>query len=90
MAFELLCPVSDVEGVFVTVAVMTEDKIRAAVNECLMRCYRGDTPLGVIAEFASELRASGWQEEAIRQVESSVRKVLAGNMDENPAVCNEL
>jgi hypothetical protein len=72
------------------VSVMTEDKIRAAVNDCLMRCYRGDTPLGIIAEFAGELRASGWQEEGIRQVESSVRKVLAGIMDGSPAVSTEL
>ena len=72
------------------VAVMTEDKIRAAVNDCLMRCYHGDTPLGIIAEFAGELRASGWQEMAIRQVESSVRKVLAGVMDDGPAISNEL
>jgi hypothetical protein len=67
---------------------MTEEKIRAAVNDCLSQCYRGGTPLGVIAEFASELRASGWQEDAIRQVESSVRKVLAGVMDDGAVVSN--
>lgn len=68
---------------------MTEDKIRAAVNDCLLRCYRGDTPLGAIAEFAGELRDSGWQEADIRQVESSVRRVLAGVMDDNTAVSND-
>jgi hypothetical protein len=68
---------------------MTEDKIRGAVNDCLLRCYRGGTPLGVIAEFAGELRDSGWEEEAIRQVESSVRKVLAGVMDDSEALSNE-
>lgn len=70
--------------------VMSEEKIRAAVGECLMRCYRGHTPLGVIAEFAGELRNSGWQEPEIRQVESSVRKVLAGVMEDNSAVGNEV
>jgi hypothetical protein len=69
---------------------MTEDKIRAAVNDCLMRCYRGDTPLGAIAEFAGELRASGWQGEAVRQVESSVRRVLAGVMDDSAAFSNDV
>jgi len=68
---------------------MTEDKIRAAVKDCLSRCYRGHTPLGVIAEFAGELRASGWQETEIRQVELSVRKVLAGVMDDSAAVGDE-
>jgi len=43
----------------------------------------------VIAEFAGELRDSGWEEEAIRQVESSVRKVLAGVMDDSEALSNE-
>jgi hypothetical protein len=71
------------------IGVMAEDKIRAAVNNCLMRCYGGGTPLGVIAEFAGELRDSGWHEDAIRQVESSVRKVLAGVMDNSEAVNNE-
>jgi hypothetical protein len=69
---------------------MTDDKIRAAVNNCLRRCYRGETPLGVIAEFAGELRASGWQDEAIRKVESSVRRVLAGVMDDGEALSKEL
>jgi hypothetical protein len=68
---------------------MTEDKIRAAVNNCLSRCYRGETPLGVIAEFAGELRVSGWHEEAIRKVESSVRRVLAGVMDDGEALSKE-
>jgi hypothetical protein len=68
---------------------MTEEKIRAAVNNCLSRCYGGETPLGVIAEFAGELRASGWQEEAIRKVESSVRRVLAGVMDDGEALSKE-
>src|SRR5262245_25178641 len=69
--------------------VMSEDKIRAAVNNCLRRCYHGETPLGVIAEFAGELRESGWQEDAVRKVESSVRRVLAGVMDDGDPLSNE-
>ena len=71
------------------VTAMTDEKIRAAVSDCLLRCYRGHTPLGVIAEFAGELRTSGWQEEEIRQVELSVRKVLAGLMDDSATISNE-
>jgi len=58
---------------------MTSEKIRTAVKDCLTRCYQG-TPLGVIAEFSGELRDAGWDESDIRQVETAVRRVLAGMM----------
>jgi hypothetical protein len=57
-----------------------ENSIRVAVQDCLARCYKGGTPLGVIAEYLAELRRSGWPEDQVRQVENSVRKVLAGVM----------
>jgi hypothetical protein len=52
--------------------------INDAVRDCLARCARGKTPLGVIAEYMGELRAAGWQEPDVRTVEAAVRKVLAG------------
>ena len=55
-----------------------ESSIRAAVKECLARCYRGNTTIGELAQFLGELRAQGWSEPDIRKVESAVRKVLAG------------
>ena len=57
---------------------MSESSIRAAVKDCLTRCYRGNTPLGELAQFLGELRAQGWREADVRKVESAVRKVLAG------------
>ena len=33
-----------------------ENAIRAAVQSCLDRCYRGNTPLGVLAEYMADLR----------------------------------
>jgi hypothetical protein len=54
--------------------------IKAAVQECLDRCYRGTTPLGEIAQFADELRAQAWDEPDIVNVEVAVRRVLAGVM----------
>jgi len=30
-----------------------EDRIAKAVKVCLERCYRGDAPLGCIAEFSA-------------------------------------
>jgi len=56
----------------------SETAIRAAVKDCLARCYRGNTPLGELAAFLAELRAKDWSPADVRKVESSVRRVLAG------------
>jgi hypothetical protein len=61
----------------------SDNAIRSAVKDCLARCYKGDTPLGVMAEFLAELRQQGWSESDIRLVELAVRKVLAGVMSED-------
>jgi hypothetical protein len=61
----------------------SENAIRAAVQSCLARCYRGGTPLGVLAECMAELREKGWPTQDIRKVESSVRRVLAGVVAED-------
>jgi hypothetical protein len=58
----------------------SENSIREAVKACLNRCYEGATPLGVLAESLADLRERGWSESDVRQVEISVRKVLAGVM----------
>ena len=61
----------------------SESSIRAAVKDCLARCYRGNTPLGELAQFLGELRAQGWAEPDVRKVEAAVRKVLAGVVSED-------
>jgi hypothetical protein len=55
-----------------------ESAIRAAVKDCLSRCYRGNTPIGELAQFLGELRAQNWSAADVRKVETAVRKVLAG------------
>jgi len=60
-----------------------ESSIRAAVKDCLARCYRGTTPLGELAQFLGDLRAQGWTEPDVRKVEVAVRKVLAGVVTED-------
>jgi len=60
-----------------------ENAIRAAVQDCLARCYEGNTPLGVLAQCLSELRQQGWDQSDIRKVETAVRKVLAGVVTED-------
>jgi hypothetical protein len=60
-----------------------DSSIRAAVKDCLARCYRGNTPLGELAQFLGDLRAQDWSESDVRKVESAVRKVLAGVVTED-------
>jgi hypothetical protein len=52
--------------------------INEAVRDCLARCERGKTPLGVIAEYMGELRDKGWEESDVQTVAAAVRRVLAG------------
>jgi hypothetical protein len=61
-----------------------ESSISSAVQDCLARCYRGGTPLGVLAEFMGELREKGWSQADVRKTEAAVRKVLAGVMTKGP------
>ena len=67
----------------VVLAGQPETSIRAAVQDCLARCYRGNTPLGVLAQSMAELKQQGWQEDDVRIVETTVRKVLAGVVSED-------
>jgi len=61
----------------------SDSSIRAAVKDGLARCYRGNTPLGELAQFLGELRTQGWLDADVRKVESAVRKVLAGVVTED-------
>jgi hypothetical protein len=68
----------------------SESSIRAAVTDCLARCYaQGNTPLGVLAECLADLRQHGWTEPDIRKVESSVRKVLVGVVSEDEPAADQ-
>ena len=60
------------------VAEGSEQAVRDAVKDCLARCARGGTPLGVIGEFLGDLRSKGWDREDVRKVEKTVLRVLAG------------
>jgi hypothetical protein len=62
----------------------SESSIRAAVTDCLARCYnKGNTPLGVLAECLAELQQQGWSDSDIRKVGAAVRRVLAGVVSED-------
>jgi len=69
------------------VQVVDEIAKRQAINRCLGQCYESDKPLVVLVEQLSALREAGWGELEVRQVETSVLKLLVGLMSdhfENP------
>jgi hypothetical protein len=52
------------------------NRFNGAVHECLEECYRSPLPLACLAEYSQRLRASGWREAEIEEVESVVRRLL--------------
>jgi hypothetical protein len=51
-----------------------------AVEQCLARCYATDFPITCLAQFCAELRHKGWSTDDIHEVETAVRRILAGVM----------
>ena len=51
-----------------------------AVEQCLARCYATDFPITCLAQFCAEIRQRGWSADDIHEVETVVRRILAGVM----------
>ncbi len=51
-----------------------------AVEQCLARCYATDYPITCLAQFCAEIRQKGWSTDDIHEVETAVRRILAGVM----------
>ncbi len=51
-----------------------------AVEQCLARCYATDFPITCLAQFCAELRQKGWSPDDVHEVETAVRRILAGVM----------
>ena len=51
-----------------------------AVEQCLARCYATDFPITCLAQFCAELRQKGWGPDDVHEVETAVRRILAGVM----------
>jgi hypothetical protein len=51
-----------------------------AVEQCLSRCYATDFPITCLAQFCAELRQKGWSMDDVHEVETAVRRILAGVM----------
>ena len=54
----------------------TVTRFNQAVRECLDRCYRADDRLAQLALYIGHLRADGWLEADIDEVETTVRRML--------------
>jgi hypothetical protein len=60
--------------------VTSQHNLADATDEALTRCRRTEkTPLTALHDFVEELRAQGWSEAEINQLEAAVRRRLAGN-----------
>ena len=51
-----------------------------AIRHCLAQCYATDFPLTRLAQFCTKLRQLGWSQQDVREVETAVRRLLAGVM----------
>src|SRR5206468_11771452 len=51
-----------------------------AMEQCLARCYATGFPITCLAQFCAELRQRGWSADDVHEVETAVRKILAGVM----------
>jgi len=52
------------------------NRLNGATRECLEHCYQSDSWLASLAEYAEWLRADGWSEEEIDEVEATVWRIL--------------
>ena len=52
------------------------NRFNGAVHECLQECYQAPLPLACLAEYIERLRADGWTNGDIEEVETAVRRVL--------------
>ena len=58
--------------------VKTPQSLPDAIDFCLARCYRDDSPMLRLSEGLDELRQAGWIEDDVRRVELLVLKRLVG------------
>jgi hypothetical protein len=52
------------------------NRFNGAVHECLEECYQATLPVACLAEYAQRLRADGWREAEIEEIETVVRRLL--------------
>ena len=60
----------------------TSQSIQSAVRECFALCFGGSSPVDEIGKYCSELRAMGWDEPDILNVEVTVRRMLVRVIDD--------
>jgi hypothetical protein len=52
------------------------NRLNGATRECLEHCYQSNSWLNSLAEYAERLRADGWSEADIEEVETTVWRIL--------------
>jgi hypothetical protein len=61
------------------------NRLNGATRECLEQCYQSDNWLDCLANYVEELRADGWCEEDIEEVETTVVRILRALTESEPA-----
>jgi hypothetical protein len=57
-------------------ANQTEIRLNNAVQLCLQRCYLAYDPIATLAQYADNLRALGWDDVEVAELEVVVRRIL--------------
>jgi hypothetical protein len=57
------------------------NQLNGAVRECLERCYASRDWLASLADYGERLRADGWPQPDIEDVEMAVQQILAAVLD---------
>jgi hypothetical protein len=64
------------------------NKLNGATRECLELCYQSDDWLTTLATYAEQLRADGWNEDDIEEVEAIARRILRAVLESETAQGN--
>jgi hypothetical protein len=62
------------------VASKSKRQQQLAIKHCLAQCYATDFPLTRLAQFCSKLSQLDWDSKDVQEVETTVRRLLAGVM----------
>jgi hypothetical protein len=65
------------------------NRLNGATRECLEQCYQSDNWLDCLANYVQELRADGWWEKDIEEVETTVVRILRAIAASEAAHCHD-
>jgi hypothetical protein len=64
----------------------TVNKFNGAVRECLEECYESRNWLATLANYMDRLRADGWSQPEVEEIETVIRRILKGIVEGDEAI----